>query len=329
MAVDRNGETVVAGQIYLVAGPVRRIDGDTVVIVLDSGEVVRAAAADICKVDDALAGLGGGVTDHGDLTGLGNNDHPHYALVTYVDAVDAAIVGGTVAALAGKQDLDATLTALAGLTTAAGQVTKWTGVDTATTITLGSFGETMLATASAAAGRTALAVDEVYSDAPMQNIAVNVVAYTDLLSKSLTVAAGDTIEVVARGTLKNDSAALRTYRVQAEIAVVPNVLQCEVIDGGSIAASATNQAEWWIRATFSVKNASSSGLVLEVDRGVPSAANTGASTAGTTVRRGWQESSSDFTGAATIELRMRSDNAAATQTFKLHSWSITRRPQRL
>jgi hypothetical protein len=348
MALDRDGNVVALGDVFVLAGTVRRIDGDTLVVVLDSGKAMRVDAGDVVPID-ALGG-GAGVTAHNALTGLGADDHTQYVLANGTRAFSAAVLGvdsagaaslttrgyldGQIStlslyALSVFQPLDATLTALAGLTTAAGKVTKWTGVDTATTITLGAFGETMLATATAAAGRAALAVDEVYSDAPMQAINVNVVAYTDLVSKSLTVEAGDTIEIEARGTLRNDSAVVRTYRVQAIIAVLPNFLQCEVIDGGTLAFNATNQAEWWIRATFSVKNASSSGCTVEVDRSVPGAANTGQNTAATTVRRGWQVSTSDFTGAATVGLRMRSDNATATQVFTLHSWKLTRKPQRL
>lgn len=57
---------------------------------------------------------GGGVTDHGALTGLADNDHPQYQL-----AASAATDAELVAAVAGLQPLDADLTAIAALSTTA------------------------------------------------------------------------------------------------------------------------------------------------------------------------------------------------------------------
>lgn len=62
MAVDRLGNTIVTGQVYALAGTVRFVDGDNVVVVVgERGEhTVRCKAADIVKVDDTTAGGGGG-----------------------------------------------------------------------------------------------------------------------------------------------------------------------------------------------------------------------------------------------------------------------------
>lgn len=59
-------------------------------------------------------------------------------------------------ALAGKQGLDATLTALAGLSTAADRVPYFTGNDTADVMTFTSFGRSLVDDADAAAARTTL-----------------------------------------------------------------------------------------------------------------------------------------------------------------------------
>lgn len=160
MATDRNGHTIAAGEVYALCGKVRRIDGDTVLVALgERGEqVVRVDAADVVLIDST----GGGVTDHGALTGLPDNDHPQYVLksagtfdtvapsssvtptflstdlarMTEVDAYASYIYGLLDAA---KQPLDADLTAIAALSTT-------------------TFGRSLLAMADAAAVRTALSL---------------------------------------------------------------------------------------------------------------------------------------------------------------------------
>jgi hypothetical protein len=60
----------------------------------------------------ASGGSGGGVTDHGDLTGLADDDHPQYQLRSELGATNAALLA-TVASL--YQPLDADLTAWAAV----------------------------------------------------------------------------------------------------------------------------------------------------------------------------------------------------------------------
>lgn len=65
MALDRLGNTVTTGTVYVVAGTARVIDGDQIVLVGGNGgeTVVRAKAGDIARVDDLSGGGGGGVSD--------------------------------------------------------------------------------------------------------------------------------------------------------------------------------------------------------------------------------------------------------------------------
>ena len=75
--------------------------------------------------------------------------------------------------LDGKQPLDATLTALANLTTAANQLVYATGADSFTTTSLTAFARTLLDDANAAAARTTL---EVYSKTEIGNPEQDLVA---------------------------------------------------------------------------------------------------------------------------------------------------------
>lgn len=184
MALDRNGNTIATGQVYLLAGTVRRVEDDQVWVVLgERGDsVVRVKAGDVVKVDDT-GGPGGGVSDHGDLTGLADDDHTQYirtngtrAFTGAVEGVDPSTVQGLVTvnwystqqlaflaglptALAGIwQPLDAQLTALAALSPSADQGIYWTSSTAAATFALTSFGRTLAGSADATAARSTLGV---------------------------------------------------------------------------------------------------------------------------------------------------------------------------
>ncbi len=348
MANDRDGNPISTGDVFVIAGTVRRIEGDTIVIVLGSGAVHRVAAADVLPID-SLGGIGG-TTDHNALSNLTVGDpHTQYVLANgsrafsaavagvdptlaahlatknYVDAVDTAIVSGTLAALAGKQDLDATLTALAGHTTAANKVTKWTGVDTCTTITVDSFGETMLATATAAAARTALEINVVPEkcDAPIQTIPINVTAYETLVSKTLTIASGDTVRIRAFGRIINNSGANRTYTWKATV----GTLSVEFADG-AVTTFGANSAPFRIEGDFAIKTTSLAEGTAELRRVVPVGKGTGAAGSANTYRMAWNDSTSDQTGSQTVKLECKSDGTGATQSLILMGWEIQHNPQR-
>lgn len=161
-AVDQSGRTVAAGETYLLAGIVRRIEAaNRVAIVTGSGErraLLRVDPAQLLRVDDLIVSDGSRSFSQAPLV----NDSPKAdgsaANKLYVDTEIAAVVD-TVSAL--FQPIDATLTALAGLTTTADRVPYFTATDTAAVATLTSFGRSLIDDANAAAARTTLGLTSI------------------------------------------------------------------------------------------------------------------------------------------------------------------------
>jgi hypothetical protein len=113
----------------------------------------------------SVAGKVGVVTLVKGDVGLGNVDN--------TSDLNKPVSTATQTALNAKQNLDATLTALAGLTTAANQVILATGVDTFSMFTTGTTGRNVLASATALAARTEI---DVYSKAEIGNPETDFVA---------------------------------------------------------------------------------------------------------------------------------------------------------
>lgn len=124
-------------------GHVIRYNGSTWVNVLGTDHF--ATAADITSAITALIGGAPGALNTLDELAAAIND-------------DASYAASIVTALGGKQGLDATLTALAGLTTGANLLPYSTGTDAFTTTTLSAFGRTLIDDADAAAAKTTLLI---------------------------------------------------------------------------------------------------------------------------------------------------------------------------
>lgn len=164
-----------------------------------------------------------------------------------------------------------------------------------------------------------------YGDAPMTAANVASTSLVDLASRTVTVAAGDTLEMEVHGSILNNSGATRTYTFEAEMGGFNATCQ----DGTTIAANATNRSPIKLRAVWSIKSTTEAGLLIYAERASPVAADTGSSIAVTTYRHAWQTTASNFTGSQTVKLRCLSSASTTTQTFYVHSWTLAHRPQAL
>lgn len=107
------------------------------------------SAADKAKLDGVAAGATALSLDGSGSAGTAaRSDHTHSDL--------SASISGLTTSLAGKQASDPTLTAIAGVTTAADKLIYFTGVDVAASATLTSFARSLLDDVDAAAARSTL-----------------------------------------------------------------------------------------------------------------------------------------------------------------------------
>lgn len=136
--------------------------------------------------------------------------------------------------------------------------------------------------------------------------------YTTIASQAITLAAGKGLLIECSGLVLNNSGGARTYTIALDIGGT----LVEISDGATVGASATNHSPLDFLGGISVQSSSLTYLWARSIRFGPSAANSATTMAGLSSIRGtWNSSASDFTGAQTIIVKIKSSAVTATQTF--------------
>jgi hypothetical protein len=141
-----------------------------------------------------------------------------------------------------------------------------------------------------------------------------------IITKSVTVAAGDQITVDVWYTILNNSTANRNYTPSAEL----GSFAMSGAGATALASSATSRAFAHNAFNFSVSASNLAYGIFVVGNTAPTtAANTSAaSVAG--MPNLWNTTTSDLTGTQTLKLTMASSSTTTTQTLTLHSYVIRR-----
>lgn len=152
--------------------------------------------------------------------------------------------------------------------------------------------------------------------------AINNVADQTIFTKDLTsIAAGDRIVLEAWFTILNNSGATRIYVFTADF---DNAFDIE-ISTGALAFSATLIHPFRITAVCDVRSTSLAYEVVETLGFTAAGIASGGDTAMAATMLGatsWGTTASNLTGTLTCNLKVRSANATATQTLRLHHASL-------
>jgi hypothetical protein len=143
--------------------------------------------------------------------------------------------------------------------------------------------------------------------------------YVAVASATVSIAAGDIFTVDADFLILNNSGGTKTYTCTLNV----NGLQVEVVDGGTVGASATNRAYFTFHGACEVRSTSLVYAAAELRRSDPVAANTANSNTNANLRKAWNTSTSDLTGSSkVVKLEIKSSANTTTQTLTLLAYRI-------
>jgi hypothetical protein len=152
--------------------------------------------------------------------------------------------------------------------------------------------------------------------------AVNVTSDATIVTRDITgVAAGDQVLVDAWFVILNNSTATRVYTVTLDF---DGLFDIEFATG-ACATSATLMHPFMLRAICNVRSSSLAYAMghLQGQLAAGIAAGTDTTVAATHLAAmGWGTSASNATGTLTVALKVRSADATATQTLRLHAFTI-------
>lgn len=163
--------------------------------------------------------------------------------------------------------------------------------------------------------------DIVYAPTPA-DVAINSITDITIATKDLTgIAAGDQIVMEGEFVILNNSAATRIYVITLDF---DNAFDIEITTP-ALATSATLMHPFMFRAVCNIRSTSLAYTVVSVDMQLAAGIASGGDTTMAATHlsgKGWGETASNLTGTLTCNLKIRSANAAATQTCRLVNFII-------
>ena len=150
----------------------------------------------------------------------------------------------------------------------------------------------------------------IYAQRSPGDVALNSTSIQTILSKSITLAAGDVLDFEAQFLILNNSGASRTFVYRIAV----GSLDVTVTDGATIASNANNRAIVHIRGSISIVSTALCYGQLVVNRYGPVAASADTNLVLVQNRSRWETTNSNFTGAQTVIIGCMGNNATATQT---------------
>jgi hypothetical protein len=159
--------------------------------------------------------------------------------------------------------------------------------------------------------------ETILSKALNSNIAINSTSPVQIFSETLTgVAVGDTIEVDIWYTIFNDSGANRTHT--HDLIVGDMNLQASFVKQNS----STSESGYHLAGVCTITATNLARLMAMFL--IAANLNVGVTGTGTSTG-GWDSTTSDLTGSLAISLEVSSSSTAATQTLRLHGYTIRKR----
>jgi hypothetical protein len=331
-----NGEDILS-DVFANRPDATTVEAGTLFWATDTNVLYRSDGA-------TWSALAAGVTDHGALTGLGDDDHPQYLTEAEADALYEALGDIAAHAAAGdphtgyrleSADHSHLSTGAQGGTVpgadtdaihdnVAGEINAITGKTTPVGADLVLIEDSEASNAKKKLTLTNLMTlasgggDTAYADAP--NSATSIASTSDVTvftTDLASVVAGDTIDVEVAMTILNNSGATRQYTITIDF---DNAFDVEMVTAENMPASATNRKPLIFKSVCSISASNLANLLARMEEWVSVASGTdGVAVTTENSRMSWGTTSSDLTGTLTVNVKVRSDNAASTQTCHLHS----------
>ncbi len=163
--------------------------------------------------------------------------------------------------------------------------------------------------------------DDVVYKAAGADTAINSTTDVTIVTTGVSTAVGDKLLVEAWFTILQNSGATRVFNISLDF---DGAFPSEFITG-ALAASATLLHPMRLKAVLDIRSASLTYAMAEIfgnpAAGIADDANMTMGTTGLWART-WGTQTSDMSGTTTVAFMIRSANATATQTLRLHTFTI-------